>query len=201
MDCSVADKNSVRRSFMTALLVLSLVCFLVVFVVGLAFAGDEPRDSIKAEAFGMILPKERLAAPALSLSGLDGQVRTLSDYKGDVVFLHFWATWCVPCRSEMPMLGELEKDFKGKDFKIITVAVDRGSLKWTKKTVGKYIDKYSVGVDVLLDNKGDVRRLYEVSMLPTTYIIGRDGKFIGKILGGRQWTSPQAYSLFRAILK
>lgn len=183
--------------------VRSLAVLICVFILaGLSFAGAVRAGDFEEEAsaFGMVIPKERKAAPDFTLNDMEGGSHSLRDYKGKVVFLHFWATWCGPCRKEMPMLNDLRSDLEEKGLKVIGVAVDRGSAKWTGKMVGKYIRKNGVAIDIWLDHDNDVRKVYDVSMLPTTYIIGRDGRFIGKIIGGRQWNSAKSNIFFKAFL-
>ncbi|VAV82591.1 hypothetical protein MNBD_DELTA01-106 [hydrothermal vent metagenome] len=155
----------------------------------------------QAGGFGMVMSEERRLAPDFTLTDLEGKEHSLSDFKGEVVFLHFWATWCVPCRTEMPMLSELRSELEDAGLRIVAVAVDRGSVKWTKRTVGRFTKKHGVEVDVLLDHDNDLRRLYEVYMLPTTYIIGRDGRFTGRVIGGRRWNSAESQRFFRVILE
>lgn len=150
-------------------------------VLVLVWAGFAQADPLAD--FGVVQPKTRLMAPDFTLPGLDGKARSLSSYRGKVVMLHFWATWCVPCRQEMPVLHDLDRDFSGEDFVLLCVNVDRGS----KDSVSVFMNAIAPHFNTLLDPNGDVRNAYAVRALPTSYLIGRDGKFSGLIVGERDW--------------
>jgi len=145
---------------------------------------------------GIIRPKVRVAAPPFTLEGVEGGATHLEAYRGKVVLLHFWATWCDPCREEMPDLEALWQQVKGSDIAIIAVAGDRGKIG----KVGAFCKKHGITFKVLHDPAGRVRRLYEVTALPTSYLIGSDGKISGKVLGARQWSGESAKKLFDHLL-
>ncbi|MCF7822042.1 MAG: TlpA family protein disulfide reductase [Mariprofundaceae bacterium] len=137
-----------------------------------------------------------MPAPDFSLAGLDGKQRSLSTHRGKIVLLHFWATWCTPCRKEMPVLHALEKEFAEQEFVLMCVNVDRGD----KAAVEEFVHSIGQHFHTLLDPDGNVRNTYEVRALPTSYIIGRDGKIIGKIIGERDWAGQQASNLLGTLL-
>jgi len=134
--------------------------------------------------FGVIKPAVRMKAPDFSLSDMDGKNRSLASYQGRAVILHFWATWCVPCRKEMPTLHHLHKSLDGKEIELVCVSVDTGN----KKKVERFMNDINHHFFTLLDPDGDVRKDYEVRALPTTYLIAGDGKISGRIIGERDWT-------------
>jgi peroxiredoxin len=146
--------------------------------------------------FGVIQPKTRLLAPDFALTGMDGVSRSLSSYRGKIVMLHFWATWCVPCRQEMPVLQKLREDFEDRDFELLCVNVDHGN----KDVVKAFMHNIDLHFHTLLDPDGEVRNAYAVRALPTTYLIGRDGRFSGLIMGERDWgkAAPMLESLLDA---
>ncbi len=146
---------------------------------------------------GVIQPKIRVEAPAFTLTSLDGEERSLDEFKGKVILLNFWATWCAPCRDEIPAMEALWRRFKKKEFAIIAVAGDRGNMH----RVGEFCRMSDVTFTVLLYPKGVVRRSYEVTALPTTYLIGRDGRIVGKILGAREWHSDDSIKLVEHLLE
>ncbi len=148
------------------------------------------------QAFGVQMPREHKPAPDFSLPGFDGGTVHLSELRGQLVLLHFWATWCVPCRHEMPLLHGMEKKLKGKSFRIVCVNVDRGG----EQDVQDFMQEVSPGFHTLLDPEGGVRNRYEVRALPTSYLIGGDGKIIGRIIGEREWNSEASLHLFRQLL-
>jgi len=145
--------------------------------------------------FGVQLPNVRKPAPDFSLPKLGGGRTSLSEARGKLVLLHFWATWCVPCRHEMPLLHGLEQGMGSAEFRMICINVDRGD----SDDVRSFIDKVSPAFHTLLDPEGTVRNRYAVRGLPTTYLIGRDGKIIGRIIGERDWASPEAKSLMKTL--
>ncbi len=148
-------------------------------------------------AAGVIKPKVRVEAPAFTLTTLDGGERSLDEFKGKVILLNFWATWCAPCRDEIPAMEALWRRFEGENFVIIAVAGDRGNMH----RVGEFCRMNDVTFTVLLDPKGVVRRSYEVTALPTSYLIGRDGRIVGKILGAREWGSDDSIKLVEHLLE
>ncbi|MDX8412316.1 MAG: TlpA disulfide reductase family protein [Mariprofundaceae bacterium] len=146
---------------------------------------------------GVITPKDRMPAPDFSLPSLHGEERRLSDFKGRVVLLHFWATWCAPCRKEMPELHTMWDGYREQGLELLCVNVDRGN----RKGVESFMQDIGLDFHTLLDAEGAVRNDYEVRALPTTYVIGRDGKFVGRIVGERNWGGASAEALFQLLLK
>ncbi|MFQ5330407.1 MAG: TlpA disulfide reductase family protein [Thermodesulfobacteriota bacterium] len=159
-----------------------------------------PHSAIGGDLFsamGVIGPKVRVEAPAFTLTDVDGRERSLDDFKGKVILLNFWATWCAPCRDELPAMEALWRRFEGKGFTIVAVAGDRGKMH----RVGEFCKMNDVTFTVFLDPTGKVRKEYEVSALPTSYLIGRDGKIVGKIMGAREWDSSEAVRLVANLLE
>jgi len=142
--------------------------------------------SAQADAFtdfGVIKPEVRMQAPDFSLPDMDGKQRTMASLQGKVVILHFWASWCVPCRKEMPTLHHLHNSFEGKNIELVCVSTDTGS----KKKIEAFMNDINLHFNTLLDPAGDVREKYAVRALPTTYLIASDGKISGRIIGERDW--------------
>jgi len=146
--------------------------------------------------FGVQLPRVHKPAPDFSLPRLRGGRLRLQDMRGKVVLMHFWATWCAPCRHEMPQIESLWRRHRASGLMVLGVNVDRGN----PNGVRDFIHERDVTFPVLLDPKGEVRNRYEVRALPTSYIIGRDGKIIGRIIGERDWSGDAALQLFQSLL-
>lgn len=128
-------------------------------------------------------------APLFSVAGRDASVR-LQDYRGKVVLLNFWATWCPPCVGEMPSLEALHQLMKGKAFEVLAVSVDEGG--WA--AIDNFLQRQPVTLNIFLDSKGDVSSLYGTYQLPESYLIDRRGVIVQKYIGPRNWTDPDLVS-------
>lgn len=131
-------------------------------------------------------PSTSLKEPLdFTLSDLSGKPVKLSDYRGKVVMLNFWASWCPPCRSEMPAMQKLNEKMAGKPFAIVAVNLEKGA----GDAVRKFIAKNGYTFKVLLDDKGEVAARYSIYSIPTTFIIDKKGKVVDKLIGARDWLS------------
>jgi len=146
--------------------------------------------------FGVQVPRIHKPAPHFSLTMLDGGKKGLKDYRGKVVLLHFWATWCVACRHEMPQIEQLWQRYRDDGLVVLGVNVDRDNLVGVRQ----FVHKRDLSFPSVLDPEGEVRNRYEVRALPTSYLIGRDGKIIGRIIGERKWNTRQAAAMVEEIL-
>ncbi|RMH62313.1 MAG: TlpA family protein disulfide reductase [Zetaproteobacteria bacterium] len=146
-----------------------------------------------AQALGMQLPRVMKPAPAFSLVSLDGRRHALADARGHWVLLHFWATWCPPCRAEMRALHRVAQ--RAHHLRIVCVNEDRGG----KHGVEAFVRTQAPGMDVLLDEEGRVRRRYAVRALPTSYLIAPDGRIFARAIGERDWLGPVGQRLLRAL--
>lgn len=126
-----------------------------------------------------------------------GGTAALTDYRGQVIAVNFWATWCVPCREEMPSLAALQDSFAGQDFQVVTIATGRNS----PQAVQKFFDE--VGVTTLpqhLDNGMGLARSMGVLGLPATILIDKNGNEVGRLLGGADWNSDSARAIIQALI-
>jgi len=137
----------------------------------------------------------KLEAEDFSLPDLSGKVVKLSDFRGKVVFLNFWATWCPPCRAEMPSMQNLYEKLKGKDFEMLAVSLDRPG----KSAVKPFIEERNYTFRVLLDSSGKVAARYGIVSIPTTYIINKEGKIVDKIIGARDWSEESTVKWLRSL--
>ena len=118
-------------------------------------------------------------APDVQLETLDGDTVRLSDYRGQVVVLNFWATWCPPCRREIPDLMRLQDRFGDRGLRVVGVSLDREG----KAVVQRYVDDIGIDYTVDIDDGSIARAFGGVPALPTTYIIGRNGRIRGRVPG------------------
>lgn len=135
-----------------------------------------------------------IAAPAFSLRGEDGKTYRLSDYRGKVVVLNFWATWCPPCRYEMPSMERAHN--KVKDEGIVLLAVNVGE---TEDEIFEFTGRYPVTFPLLLDSDGAVVRRYRVVGLPTTFVIDPRGRITHRAVGGREWDDEKLLAALRRL--
>ena len=146
------------------------------------------------QAMGMAkLPAK--PAPDFTLPDLDGKQVALQHHRGQVVFLNFWATWCIPCREEMPAMEQLHQTFQSQGLAILAV-----DLKESPEQVKAFFEQYRLSFKPLIDHSGSVFRDYSVMGLPTTYLISREGKLLARGVGGRDWTRAEGKDLIRELL-
>jgi peroxiredoxin len=119
-------------------------------------------------------------APALTFPDLAGKTVSVADYKGKVVLLAFWATWCEPCIEEIPDLLALQKKYQGKDFTVLAVAADLEGAK----TVAPFAKKHGLTYPILV-SRGDIPETYPVPGFPTAFLIDKEGKIAARYLGGQ----------------
>lgn len=136
------------------------------------------------------------AAPDFTLRDLNGNSVSLSNFRGNVVFLNFWATWCPPCRSEMPSMDRLYGQLRGRGF--VVLAVDKQE---NRRQVEKFMKHYGLSFPALLDTDGKVSSLYGIRGLPSTFIIDSGGKIIGSKMGPKDWATPDVVAFFKSLLK
>jgi len=161
---------------------------LLVGIVGLAILalafGVVWLQSSKYEPLAVGMP-----APDFKLPDLEGKTRQLSDYRGKVVFLNFWATWCKPCKEEMPSMQILWENFKTEDFVMLGVSMDRVT---TKKDIPSFIESMSLTFPILMDSWGQTDMRYKLMGVPETYIIDQNGILREKVIGPRDWTLKES---------
>jgi len=135
-------------------------------------------------------------APDFALTDLNGRPYRLADFRGKVVFLNVWATWCPPCRMEMPSMERLYRRMKGRDFVMLAVSEDEGGAS----AVRPFIDQLGVTFPVLIDPDGIVPPRYGVTGYPETFVIDREGRVIEHTLGPEDWESERALRFFTTLL-
>lgn len=137
--------------------------------------------------------KEGSIAPDFLLKDLKGIEKSLP--KGQVVLLNFWATWCPPCRKEMPSMVSLYQKLKDHGLKIVAVSVDRSLDDLTG-----FVREYSIPFEVLHDAKTEVSHRYGVYRYPETFLIDRSGKVHSHLVGAVDWMDPKVYQVIQAML-
>jgi thiol-disulfide isomerase/thioredoxin len=134
-------------------------------------------------------------APAFALPTPDGRTIDLAGLRGKVVLLNFWATWCTPCREEMPSMERLSQEFKDQGLVVLAVNVQE-----SPKRVALFMRGFRLGFPAVLDADTTVTARYQVRGLPATFLIDQRGRLVGQVIGARDWAGPPARALVRAIL-
>jgi peroxiredoxin len=147
-----------------------------------------------APGIAILNPPEK--APDFTLPAIDGQKTSLSDLNGRVVLLNFWATWCDPCRDEMPAMEQLWEKYKGQGFVILAVSLDTGS----QRRVVNFAKRLGLTYPILLDPEESVGERFKVFGLPTSFFIARNGMVTGKVAGPLDWAGPKVASYIEELL-
>jgi peroxiredoxin len=137
-----------------------------------------------------------VVAPDFALRDLDGNGRRLSSFRGRVVLLNFWATWCPPCQTEMPLMETLYQSYKDQGFEVVAVSSDAEGAE----VVQPFVSQRQLSFTTLLDATGQVTRLYGVTSLPTTYLLDRQGQLVDVAIGSYDWAKADARALIRSLL-
>ena len=157
----------------------------LVGVCGLLGGCAQPPDPVEPGA----------VAPPFELLDLDGGSHRLADFAGQVVLLNFWATWCPPCVEEMPSLQRLADLLEDDGLAVVAVSVDE-----RYDDIAPFVEEHRLRFLVLHDLGKRVSRRYEVFQFPETWLIGRDGRLVSRVIGARDWSAPESLRVFRDLL-
>lgn len=173
-----------------------MVLALMILAVRPVIAADPP--PVKGEMQRFVLVEERVAAPDVDILHGDGGTVSISDFRGKVVLLNFWATWCPPCIREMPALDRLQNDLGGDEFAVVAVSTDAGG----KAVAEPYLrDRLGLtNLDLYLDPKFTAWKTYQAGGLPTSFVIDRQGRLVGALVGEAEWDGDDAKALFRHLI-
>ena len=177
-----------RETMGSRVLTALLLTFLTVLPAG---AMEDP-----ARALDLIKPSRQRLAKDFKVSSLDGGTLRLSELRGKVVFLNLWATWCGPCKEEMPAMERLWRRYKAHGLIVVALSMDAQGAKVVKPFVDQARFSYPIG----LDPKMEVAQLYGARAVPATFIIDRSGNLFAFALGPREWDSKTAAPFFDALL-
>jgi thiol-disulfide isomerase/thioredoxin len=128
------------------------------------------------------------------LKDLNGRPVSLSDFRGKIVFLNFWTTWCYDCRIEMPHMEKLHQKFKNKEFEMVAI-----NLQEPVSPVKQFFKNFKLTFTTLLDSAGEVGARFRITAIPTTFILNKQGIIIGKVMGPRKWDGEKAFALFKHL--
>ncbi|MDR3173061.1 MAG: TlpA family protein disulfide reductase [Treponema sp.] len=171
-----------------------------------AVAGLAAQDSRAGEAIplpvaaafseaGIPVLREAVPLADFVLPLTDGTNLDTEKLRGKVVFLNFWATWCGPCRAEMPSMETLYGRFKDRGLEILAV-----NLQESPRQVAAFMEQWGFTFPAALDSRGTVGNVYGVMAIPTTYIVNREGGIIARVRGSLNWDNPKLFSAFETLL-
>ncbi|MER8865274.1 TlpA family protein disulfide reductase [Mesorhizobium sp. M0751] len=167
-------------------LAMVLIGMLLAFLLP-ASAAEPPQNFVVNEA--------PVPVPEISFEDGNGKPKTLADFHGKVVLLNIWATWCAPCRKEMPTLDRLQAKLGGPDFEVVALSMDRAGPEIVKKFFAE------IGIKLLalnIDVSGKAMFAIGTVGLPATLLINRDGKEIGRLIGPAEWDAPDMVDFIRS---
>jgi thiol-disulfide isomerase/thioredoxin len=199
------------RNLKPAIVIVALAVIATAFGVYLKGEGDgkveTPKPAIEGQVSralatgamaAFVVKGERKPVPAISFAPEDGSATSLDNWKGRVVLVNLWATWCVPCRKEMPSLAALQSEMGSKDFEVVAISVDRKGLEAS----GQFLkDVGATALKLYADPSTEALGKFQAVGLPASILIDRQGREIGRLLGPAEWNSPEAKALITAALK
>ncbi|MCH9806469.1 MAG: TlpA family protein disulfide reductase [Alphaproteobacteria bacterium] len=155
-------------------------------------------DAAKNGLIAFVKKKEPVAVPDVSFTDAEGKPKTLADFKGKTILLNLWATWCGPCREEMPGLDRLQAQMGSDKFEVVALSVDRGGIEASKR----FLDKIKVkSLATYVDATAKATKPLRVIGMPTTLLIDAEGREVGRLVGPAEWDSPAAKKLIEAALR
>lgn len=130
----------------------------------------------------------------IELKDQNGRLTRLSEFRGKIVFINFWTTWCLACVIEMPSMEKLHQKFKDKDFAMVGI-----NLQESEETVLEFYKEHKLTFTTLLDSTGEVGTEFRIRGIPTTFILDKNGIIIGRVMGPREWDSRDSFALFEYL--
>lgn len=125
-----------------------------------------------------------------------GRPASIKTYRGKVVLLNIWATWCPPCKIEMPSMERLHRKLASTDFQLVAVSVDEQD----STVVNKFVDEMGLTFPILHNQDGSIRQIYQTTGVPESFVIDRDGVIVKKVIGAADWDAPVNENLIRRLL-
>ncbi|WP_374632952.1 TlpA disulfide reductase family protein [Paracoccus sp. (in: a-proteobacteria)] len=159
-----------------------------------ALAGEIDWQAAHDGGLAKLSPTDPTPVPTTEFTDPQGGTHSLADYKGKVVLLNFWATWCAPCREEMPSLDALQAELGGDDFQVVAIAAGHNPAP----AIEKFLTEARItNLPVLLDPRQALARGMGVMGMPVTVLIDREGNEIARLIGGADWASEASKTLIR----
>ena len=205
---SVAGTKSNPAARLWILAVAALIGFGAVYVmrggpdnaaVGTSSAPKAPEAAANTGQMAAYVKKKTPEAlPEITFNDASGKTLTLADFKGKTVLLNLWATWCAPCREEMPSLDRLQKDLGSDKFEVVALSLDRKGAEASQK----FLDETKVSnLKLYIDASAKQGTLLRIVGMPTTILIDKEGRELGRLAGPAEWDSEDAKKLIKAALE
>lgn len=176
----------VIRNFVLAILLLFTT---------VSIHAERPWYAAKLENLGFYIYQTPVKQKDFVVDSLSGGSFKRSSLQGKIVLLNFWATWCPPCREEIPSIQNLAKTLKGKNFEVMAISVGE-----SKTTVANFVKEKKIEFPIYLDPKRNLSPVYASRGIPTTYVLDKNGDFIAVIIGSTKYDTPEAISIFTELV-
>ena len=191
------NKNTKVIILLVSVLLVIAAVVTVVFLDGSlparTVSGDGELDHLMTD-MGVLRHQLAIDPLTVELVNIAGRYVRLDDFRGKIVFLNFWTTWCPTCITEMPSMEKLHRKLSGRNFAMVTV-----NIKESASQVKNFLKKNQLTFTALLDTNGDVTSEFGVGAIPTTFILDKNGRIIGRITGPREWDSRESVALFEQL--
>jgi peroxiredoxin len=184
-------KNSIRLKdwLLGLLIILALVLLILRFQ-----RSDYQNPQSETNQFE---PQEGYMAPPFTLRNLKGNLEGLNDHSGKVIFINFWATWCIPCIKEMPSFENLYRRYRSQGLTLLAVSLDKGD----SSKIQRFADTHKLSFPILLDTEGIAEKLYPSFTIPFTYVIDKQGRIVARVDGAKNWESSETFEAVEHLLK
>lgn len=169
------------------------MCCLILSATVMIMAGCKKKE----EAAGVAEVRENSPAPQITVNSLTNVPLKLSDLKGKVVLLNFWATWCPPCRDEMPSMMKLNSAMAGKPFQMVAVSIDEGGVP----DIESFFKSSGYSLPTYTDPGGEAVKTYGITGVPESFIIDKNGILVKKVIGPLAWDAPETVSFLEGLMK
>lgn len=158
----------------------------------------KPKASAKSDSGFVLWDAPRAVPAALAFQNDKGQPLSLTDFRGKVVVLNVWATWCGPCREEMPTLDNLQAQLGGPDLEVLTLSIDQAG----PKVVDQFFEEIGIKhLRLYIDPTGQALNVLDILGLPTTLLVDRQGRELGRLIGAAKWDSPKMLQFFQEVIE
>ena len=177
--------------------ILGWILFVITGITLLTFSLLSGNKKTEKTGVVFVINSQPRALPVVRFADGNGRAMTLQDFRGKFVLLNIWATWCVPCRKEMPALDRLQAKLGGPGFEVVAISIDRDGLPAVQEF---YLQTGIKQLRVYLDKSGEASANLGVVGLPTTLLIDRESREIGRKIGPAEWDSPEVVTLIQGYL-